>query len=340
MRIGIVNDLPTAVEALRRAVTFKPEHCVIWVAQDGAEAVNLCAKETPDLVLMDLVMPRMDGVEATRRIMAATPCAILIVTVSRGANYARVFEAMGYGALDVVDTPQLGCGDAFTNAAPLLAKIDTIRKLIGDTNVRSGPSARNGDGARASQRGALVGIGSSAGGPPALATLLSALPHNFPAAIVIVQHLDEHFTAGMAEWLNRQSLLQVLVATEGDRPRPGVVLLSGTNEHLTLLSPDRLGYTRHPMDYVYRPSVDVFFHSVGRLWLGEAVGVLLTGMGRDGAVGLKALRDKGCHTIAQDQTSSAVYGMPKAAAELHAAIDILALEHIAPRLVELVAGSR
>jgi chemotaxis response regulator CheB len=115
------------------------------------------------------------------------------------------------------------------------------------------------------------------------------------------------------------------------------VLLAGTSDHLTLKAADRLGYTREPADYVYRPSVDVFFNSVCQLWPFEAVGVLLTGMGRDGAVGLKALRDKGCHTIAQDEASSAVYGMPKAAAAQNSAVEILALDQIAPKLVSIFA---
>jgi chemotaxis response regulator CheB len=138
----------------------------------------------------------------------------------------------------------------------------------------------------------------------------------------------------MAEWLNRESALPVRVAKEGDRPMAGVVLLAGTNDHLTFKTADRIGYTPEPRDQAYRPSVDVFFESIGELWSGEAVGVLLTGMGRDGAKGLKTLRDKGHYTIAQDQATSTVYGMPKAAASLGAAVDILPLERIAPRLVD------
>ena len=128
------------------------------------------------------------------------------------------------------------------------------------------------------------------------------------------------------------------VARAGEAPIPGKVLLAGTNDHLTLLAGGALAYTPHPRDYVYRPSVDVFFESVAQHWTGEAVGVLLTGMGRDGAIGLKALRNQGRHTIAQDQATSAVYGMPKAAAALGAAVDILPLDRIAPKLVALFGG--
>lgn len=181
----------------------------------------------------------------------------------------------------------------------------------------------------------LVAIGASAGGPAALAVLLAGLRADFPPAIVIVQHVDERFAGGMADWLNRVSALPVRVAKEGDRPEAGVVLLASTNDHLKLKAAERLGYTAEPVAHAYRPSVDVFFESVHALWPGEAVGVLLTGMGRDGAKGLKLLRDKGCHTIAQDQGTSVVYGMPKAAATLGAAVDILPLERIAPRLMDI-----
>jgi chemotaxis response regulator CheB len=128
------------------------------------------------------------------------------------------------------------------------------------------------------------------------------------------------------------------VAKEGDSPEPGRVLLAGTADHLALKSADRLGYTPEPRDYAYRPSIDVFLDSVARLWRGNAVGVLLTGMGRDGALGLKTLRNRGHYTIAQDQLSSAVYGMPKAAAALKAAVDILPIDRIASRLIDVVSG--
>ena len=341
MRIGVVNDLPMAVEALRRALSIKAEHRIAWVAYDGAAAVELCAKETPDLVLMDLIMPGMDGVEATRRIMAATPCPILIVTASVGANASRVFDAMGYGALDAVDTPTLGFAASGANAALLLSKIDIIARLVGKRDpVLLAPGTTRHVQKNAISRNRLVAIGASAGGPSVLATILGSLPSDFSAAVVIIQHVDQPFAAGMADWLGRHSTLPVHLAIDGDGPRVGTVLLAGTGDHLKLVSPDRLAYTPDPRDYVYRPSVDVFFHSVSQLWSGEAIGVLLTGMGQDGALGLKSLRDKGYHTIAQDRATSAVYGMPKAAAALGAAVDILPTERIAPRLLAVLASNR
>lgn len=334
MRIGIVNDLPMAVEALRRALAARPEHQVIWIAHDGAEAVRHCARDLPDLVLMDLIMPGMDGVEATRQIMTNTPCAVLIVTVSVDSHTAGVFEAMGHGALDAVDTPALRASDAPAGTAAFLKKIDMVAKLVGTR--RFIPSADVfGETWVIKRRNRLVAVGASAGGPAAIATFLSGLPADFPAAIIIVQHVDERFAGGMAAWLSRTSPLPVRVAEEGDRPLTGTVLLAATNDHLKLKAPDRVGYTPEPRDYAYRPSIDVFFESVSATWPGEAVGILLTGMGRDGARGLKALRSHGHYTIAQDHATSAVYGMPKAAAAIGAAVDILPIERIAPRLIDI-----
>jgi two-component system, chemotaxis family, response regulator WspF len=335
MRIGIVNDLPIVSEALVRALSPRPEHQVIWIARDGIEGVESCARDLPDLVLMDLLMPRMDGVEATRRIMGTTPCAILIVTASVGANAWRTFEAMGHGALDAVDAPTVDRGNTRESSKALLAKIDTIGKLIGEKSTRQTTASRTIGASSVGTGKRLLAIGASAGGPAALAKILSGLPEDFPAAVVIIQHVDEQFASGMADWLDRQSKMQVRIAEEDNTPEIGTVLLAATNDHLVLKLPDRLGYTANPTEYVYRPSVDVFFDSVIRLWSGEVEGVLLTGMGRDGALGLKALRNKGYHTIAQDQATSAVYGMPKAAATLGAAVEVLALDRIAPRLIHL-----
>ena len=180
----------------------------------------------------------------------------------------------------------------------------------------------------------LVAIGASSGGPPALAKLLADLPENFSASIVIVQHIDEQFADGMAEWLGQHTAWPVRVVKEGDSLAPGTIWLSNAGDHLVLKTVHRLGYVSEPADSAHRPSIDVFFDSVKRLWRGRMVGILLTGMGSDGAAGLKALRAKGHYTIAQDARSSAVYGMPKAAVAIDAAVDVLPLDKIAPKLLE------
>ncbi|MCX5493295.1 chemotaxis response regulator protein-glutamate methylesterase [Kaistia dalseonensis] len=334
MRIGIVNDLPIAVEVLRRALGSVPEHQVAWIASNGREAVSACRRDLPDLVLMDITMPEMDGVEATRRIMAETPCPILLVTASIDANVPGVYEAMGFGALDAVDMPSAGPGGAASiQSGPLLAKIAMIGKLSKDSPMapRIRPTARP---ARAAA-GSLIAIGASAGGPAAVAALLATIPADFPAAFVLVQHVDPQFVPGLTTWLGAHSGLSIRSAEEGDHLEPGTVFVAATADHLVLKSTSELGYTAEPRDYVYRPSIDVFFESAARWWPGDVTGVLLTGMGRDGAKGLKTLRDKGHLTIAQDKGTSAVYGMPKAAAAIGAAVEILPLPSIAPRLIEL-----
>ena len=222
MRIAIVNDVMMAVEAVRRVVLSARQHQVAWVAGDGTEAVALCAADTPDLILMDLIMPKMDGVEATRRIMAATPCAIVAVTASVEDNSAKVFEAMGAGALDAVNTPVLERADASEGAAALLAKIETIRKLIGAGEARRHFAAfEKAPRPALHSHNCLVALGASAGGPAALANVLSHLPADFSAPLVIVQHVDAQFASGLANWLDAQTRLHVRLAYEGDRPERG-----------------------------------------------------------------------------------------------------------------------
>lgn len=277
-------------------------------------------RDTPDLVLMDLNMPIMDGVEATREIMRKCPCAIVIVTASVSASAGKVFEAMSVGALDAVDTPTLCAVESEKGAELLLAKIDTLERLIEDARP-SEPTPP--------LECPLVAIGASAGGPGAVAAILQTLPKTFPAAIVVVQHIDEQFAPSLTAWLGQQSALPVAAAREGDRPSPGKVLLAVKEDHLVVGRSGRLEYTEHPKETFYRPSVDTFFQSVAKNWTGQAIGLLLTGMGRDGAKGLKQMREAGAHTIAQDEATSAVYGMPQAAARLGAAVEILPLDKIA-----------
>ena len=338
MRIAIVNDMLLAVEALRRVIISTDGHQVAWIARNGAEAVALCAADRPDLILMDLIMPEMDGVEATRRIMAKTPCAIVVVTANVNDHASKVFEAMGAGALDAVNTPALGSPGDCADAKALLAKIETIRRLIGPVIVHHTATGKTTVERPADAKtDRLVVIGASAGGPAALANVLSKLPADFPAALAIVQHVDAQFALGLASWLSGQTPLHLRLAEEGDHPEAGTVLVAGKEAHLVLTATLRWDYQSAPVDCAHRPSVDVFFESVCKHWKGKVVGVLLTGMGRDGAAGLQMLRKHGHHTIAQDQHSSAVYGMPKAAAELNAATEILALDKIAGHLTNMVA---
>jgi len=331
LRIAIVNDMLMAREALRRVIADVPGYSLVWTARDGEEAVKRCAADTPDLILMDLIMPVMNGVEATRRIMAQAPCAILVVTATVEGNTAMVFEALGAGALDAVQTPELAATGQLGGANALKLKIETIRQLIFRSVPRRHPAGSS------VPISPLVVIGASAGGPAALAAILHKLPDDFPSPIVIVQHIDAQFAPSMAIWLDGQSPLTVRIANQGDRPQRRTALIAASNDHLVFTDSQTLSYTPEPIACHYRPSVDVFFESVTAYWRGSVVAVLLTGMGRDGARGLKALRDAGALTIAQDAATCVVYGMPKAAAELSAAVEILPLEKIASRLMSPAA---
>lgn len=330
MRIAIVNDLRLAVESLKRVVASHPGATVAWIAEDGAQAVAKCAQDRPDMLLMDMIMPVMDGVEATRRIMKATPCPIIVVTATVEGNSSKVFEALGAGALDAVATPGIAPDGSSTNAGPLLRKIREVGFITGAAKT-SGPASPTPADAPAGSRGLppLLAIGSSTGGPQALSVVLKAIPKPLVYGVVIVQHIDPVFASGLAEWLARETHHAVEIARPNAMVTPGVVLLANTSDHLIVDSSGRLSYTPDPVELVYRPSVDVFYDSIRKAKAQPGVAVLLTGMGRDGAAGMGRLRAIGWHTIAQDEATSVVWGMPGAAAELKAAVEVLPLDRIA-----------
>jgi two-component system response regulator WspF len=251
---------------------------------------------------------------------------------------------MGYGALDAVATPTLGSQGELTGAAVLLHKIETIGKLLGKPVDSPSEALNSLEGLRKPLASAgtgdshapLVILGASTGGPQALAEVLSGLPASLEAGIIIVQHVDAAFAPGLGQWLSQQARRPVTLVTEEHKPAAGEILLSGTDLHLVVGDDCRLHYSAEPKDCSYRPSVDAFFDSAARNWPRPGVAVLLTGMLRDGASGLLALRRKGWRTIAQDESSSVVWGMPKAAVEIGAAEHVLALSQIAEEVVRLV----
>lgn len=336
MRIAIVNDTPLAVEGLRRVLQGSGAHSIAWIAWNGLEAVERCAVDRPDLILMDLVMPELGGGEAIRRIMQSSPCPILVVTASVNENTSLVFEALGAGALDAVNTPVLSQVNGQTMGGnELLEKVSRIGLLTAAPKAAHMAHATHWPTAEKIQDdNPLVLLGSSSGGPQAVAKCLAVLPQDFPAPIIVVQHLDEKFSPGLAEWLNSQTQLDVRLAKENDRPAPGQVFVAGRNEHLVMREHGRLDYSNTPEEVIYRPSVDVFWQSVAQNWQGSVIAVLLTGMGRDGANGMLALRQSGAFTVAQDEHSCAVFGMPKAAIELDAAMSVLPLEEMGSMLMK------
>ena len=329
MRIGIVNDVRTATEALRRVISSLPDHTVAWMAADGVEAIAMAKRDRPDLILMDLIMPHMDGVQATRQIMASTPCAILIVTATVSGNISLVYDAMGFGALDAADTPTLGPSGEVTGAAALADKIATVSKIVGSHAATGRPP-------RAEEPPVtprMLVIGASTGGPKAISDLLLPLPRDWNVAVVVVQHVDVAFSQGLAKWLGERTGHAVRVAGHGERPQAGVVLLAGTNDHLVLSKQRTLEYREEPRELFFRPSVDVFFESVADHWPQSGAAILLTGMGRDGARGMAKLRSCGWHTIAQNEATSVVWSMPKAAIDLGAASEVLAVEQMPAAIV-------
>lgn len=339
MRIAIVNDLALAVTAIRRVLLHDGRHTVAWVARDGIEALARYAADRPDLILLDLVMPELDGIQTTRRLMEQGSCPpILIVTATVGQRAGLVFEAMGHGALDAVKLPQLTL-PAAESGRELLGRIRTLERLQGATTA--GPSAGSRAGRTAPAAGVrppLVAIGSSTGGPGTLAQLLGALPCGLPAAFVVVQHIDAEFAGGLIAWLNERIPMPVIAAEPGTMPPPGTVCLARSNDHLVLEPSGRFAHVAEPQHLAYRPSVDVFFGSLERHWPSPGQAVLLTGMGQDGAAGLLALRRKGWHTIAQDEASCSVYGMPRAAVERGGAVEVLPPDAIARSLLRHLGG--
>ncbi len=334
MRIAIVNDLALAVEVLRRMVRSVPEYEVAWTAANGVEAVEKCACDRPDLILMDLIMPLMDGVQATRVIMKQSPCAILIVTATVSGNADKVFAALSAGALDAVATPVFGAGGGIDGGEELLRKIALMGKLIVHAGHELLPPAAPAPKGIPAQLPGMVGLGASTGGPNALATVLHGLPRDMQAAVVVVQHLDVQFVPAFVDWLGDQTHLSVSLIREGMKPDAGTVYVAGTNDHLVVSADLSFHYTGEPTEHPYRPSVDEFFLSLDRNWPRPGVACLLTGMGRDGAQGLLALRRAGWRTIAEDKKTCVVYGMPRAAVEIGAAAEVLPVGDISAAILK------
>lgn len=333
MRIAIVNDMPLALEGLIRTVRLLGGFDIAWTAWDGEEAIENCRHDLPDLILMDLIMPGLGGVETTRYIMKHTPCPILLVTASINQNSDLVFEAMSAGALDVVLTPKLFSIDDSDSQNDIIKKI----RMMGNFTTDSHRSFTNNFAIRENRNsyhidGQLIAIGCSSGGPDALAKIFSNIDSDSNAAFIVIQHVDEQFAPGLASWLDEKTPLSVSLAKAGDRPSPGKVLIAGRNKHLIINEKGVLEYTSTPHDTFYHPSVDVFFYSLLNHWHHPATAILLTGMGKDGAQGLLELKKNGFHTIAQDSKSSAVYGMPKAAKDIDAACEVLSIDEIAQAL--------
>jgi len=333
VRVVVAEASPAFRETLARLLALDPGFEVVATAAGGLEAAARARDLKPDVLTVDLDMPAADGFAAIARVMAETPTPILVLTAH--PVEAVGFRALSLGALDLIAKPGPREGlEAF--GALLRARLRLISGVPVIRHPRGVRDAASAPAPRAAARRELVVLGASLGGPRALAAVLKALPQEFPAPIAVVQHIADGFIDGLAGWLAQESRLDVATARDGEPLRPGRVLLAPSGRHLLVERPGVARLSDAPPLDTFRPSVTPLFRSAAAAYGARACGVLLTGMGRDGAEGLKAMRDAGGLTLVQDEATSAVFGMPRAAIELGAAERVLPLGDIAAALLEEV----
>ncbi|MHB9004368.1 MAG: chemotaxis-specific protein-glutamate methyltransferase CheB [Coriobacteriia bacterium] len=346
IRVLIADDSLVAREMLAQILATDPRIEVVGMAHDGREAVDMVANLRPDLVTMDIHMPRMDGLVATEQIMAYNPTPILVVSSSvHGEGMGRAFDALRIGALDVIKKPEARdwaeldkIGREVIKRVKILSRIRVITHIAGKRGQRAAerPAAEPVHHARQGVR-SIVAIGSSTGGPSALLNVLGRLPKDFSVPIVIAQHIADGFIPGLVSWLDAGCKIQIHEAVENQTVLPGNAYLAPTGRNLEM-DGYTMRFSKPHLGQLYIPSADSLFMSVASTFGRNAVGIILTGMGADGAVGLKRMREAGAATLGQDEETCAVYGMPKAAAELSALDSELPVLEIAAEVERLVAG--
>ena len=344
LRVLVVEDSLTVRKHLCAILAGEPGIEVVGEAEDGRQAIELCQALRPDVISLDMMLPVMSGLAATEFIMAYCPTPILVVSasVNRGELF-KTYEALAAGAVEVMDKSRASDEDGDW-ARTYLANIRLVARVKVVTHMRGRRAAANGAPAPAqlpASHGAryrLLALGASTGGPGALVEVLRALPHDFPLPILIVLHIAEPFGTAFADWLDGQTRHRVRIAADGDPISAGGVSIAPPGSHLKVEG-RRLRLDHGPERFSCRPSVDVLFHSVAQHYGVAAIAAVLTGMGQDGARGLLAIREAGGATLAQNEASSVVYGMPREAAALGAAQHILALSDIGPALVALTRDS-
>lgn len=364
IRVLVVEDSTTIRRYLVGLFSAAPDFEVVGEAEDGEQAIRLCESLRPDVVTMDIMLPVMSGVAATEYIMAwcPTPIAIVSASVNRG-EALQTYDALAAGAVDIVDKPSPDEARepwelAFLSRVRMVSRIKVIThprgRLNGSGRLPAPPAKAEAAGPRgqAGRSGAsfsaaaggpvrAIAIGASTGGPAAVAEILQTIPADFPIPILLVIHVSDQFAFALAEWLNTQSKLPVRFARDGEPlPRFGQagVLLAPAGSHM-VVSSGAIRLVKGPERHSCRPSVDELFESVAAQLGAGAACVLLTGMGRDGAAGLLKARAAGGMTIAQDEASSVVFGMPGEAIRLGAAHAILPLNEVAPALLSLASPS-
>jgi two-component system chemotaxis response regulator CheB len=328
IRVLIAEDSEAMRSMLEKLLGLDPRIEIIGSACDGIEAVELAKSLRPDLITMDVMMPRLDGVEATARIMAECPARILMVSAYADDGQIDLsFRAIAAGALEVVGKP------TNTNATELRSwaryVCDTI-VLMAEVPVitrsrRSRPTLNE-------ARVDIVGMVASTGGPLALAKLFGSLPAELTVPVLVAQHIAEGFTEGMVRWLSKTSKLAIEIASDGTTPKPGRVYFPPDGCDLAVTEQKVL--RTPPASERYAPSGNLLLAALAKHYRGRALGIVLTGMGDDGAVGLRALRDAGGVTFAQSQESCVVYGMPQAAVTRGATTDLRSIEGIVAGILE------
>jgi two-component system, chemotaxis family, protein-glutamate methylesterase/glutaminase len=355
IRVVVIDDSPTVRDMLVAILQNAQDVQVVGAGSNGEEALRLVSRLKPDVVTMDVRMPKMDGLEATRRIMRDMPTRIVIVADSMmHADMDLTFEALKAGALTAVRKPGLQdpetC-DKVVQTVRLMADVPVIHHW--GRAERQGPSAEGrlasptkGDltfNLRNSTRFAdlrIVGVASSTGGPAALASVLGALPAGFGLPILVAQHITPGFAVGLAEWLNSQTPLSVRTAGHGEMPKPGTVLIAPDDYHLQVNLRGVVELVKEPPYKGLRPSANYLFKSLARAFGSKAMGIILTGMGDDGVEGLEALHLSGGLTIAQDEESCVVYGMPREAVARNTVDQVLTLDQIARTLADWHVGQQ
>ena len=355
IKVLIVDDSGVARELIAHILSADPDITVVGMAKDGAEAVESAVRLKPDVITMDIIMPKMDGYKATRQIMETNPVPIVIVTASLvQEEVEKTWRSVEAGAVAVLQKPGFfdkgrpgGAADKLVQTVKVVSQVKVVRrwsKKPGTGAPAPAPPPRPVRSVRHSEVTAparvpavkMVAIGSSTGGPSVLQTILSDLSADFPAPIMVVQHISPGFTAGFVDWLNQTSGPQVQMGVAGQLAVAGNVYVAPDGLHMKVDKRCRIATTSEDPESTIRPSVACLFRSVAEAFGEMAVGVLLTGMGRDGAVELKLMRDKGAVTIAQDKDTCVVYGMPGEAVKLGAAKYSLPPERISDMLNRLV----
>lgn len=324
IRVLVVDDSAFVRRAIIRMFEQSPDISIIDVASDGEMAIDLIKKLKPDVVTLDVQMPVLDGLSALERIMMECPVPVVMLSSLTGRGGDQTLRALELGAVDFIDKSSAGGPMEFGNLLKELtskihvaARID-LQKLVSKKPAPVAPVPSKSPHLSSGNGADVVLIGVSTGGPPALQTILGALPLSFPVPILIVQHMPVGFTASLAERLNRVCAISVKEAQDGEVPRPGTVYIAPGGMHLKL---HRLGdelqlkLDETPDDSLHRPSVDVLFNSAAQACGSRTLAFVLTGMGRDGAVGARSLKQAGGRVVVESETTAVVFGMPKAVQE-------------------------